>query len=731
MALRHATWRVSGLDCPDCAATLNKSLERVPGVMCADLNFATGLLLVDFGLDTDPRAAVATEVQRAGYGLAPCEGCEETGAVTVRGPGVWGRHRTTIAVAGSGAGGVVGWVLSLVTGAGMIAPALGDRLAIAAYLVGVVFGLLLLLPRALTSVRARAVDMNALMVVAVVGAVALGEYSEATAVVFLFSIGGWLEARAVQRTRGSIRELMELSPTVARVRREGVIVETSPGDVALGETVIIRPGERFPLDGVVSNGLSAADEAAITGESVPVDKAEGDRVFAGTLNTVGLLEVTTTAPESDSTLARIVYLVEEAAAAKAPTQLLIDRFSRYYTPSVVALAIAVATVPVVVTGAGGDSAAWSLWIGRALVVLVTACPCALVISTPVALVSAISRAARAGVLVKGGAFLELAAKTRAVAFDKTGTLTTGRLSVARVQAADGWDSLAVLRLAASLEVHSAHPLARAVVRHAETRGVVPYDVHGLAETPGRGVSGHVEDAAVSLVSPTYAGEIARFDDGFDAQLEAAELEGLTVLVLVRDSAAIGFLGVSDEWRSDSHQVVEALSATGIQHTALLTGDNERTAAAIAGRAGVSAFEARLLPEDKVDAVRRLQSSFGVVAMVGDGVNDAPALAVADVGIAMGAAGSDTALEAADVALMSDDLTVLPGFFALGRATVAVIKQNVAFSLVIKAAVLVAAVAGIANMWLAVFADTGVALLVILNSMRLLGGPWTGVPRRVE
>jgi Cd2+/Zn2+-exporting ATPase len=723
--LGHATWRLSGLDCPDCAQTLSKAVAFIPGVMSADLNYASGLLLVDYGSELDPRADVVSAVLRAGYGISPGEGAGGEGEASVS---FWSLHRTTVAVVGSGAAGLLGWILSAWSVAGLIAPQASGILSVACYLIAVAFGLVLLLPRALTSLRARSIDMNALMIVAVAGAVALGEYSEAAAVVFLFAIGGWLESRAVARTRGSIRELMELAPQFARVRRAGAIVECLPSDVVLGEDVVVRPGERFPLDGVVATGASAADEAAITGESIPVDKSAGDRVFAGTLNTVGLLEVTVTAPSSDSTIARIVYLVEEAAAAKAPTQLLVDRFSRIYTPAVVALAAAVCVVPVVATGAVGDPAVWSLWLGRALVVLVTACPCALVISTPVALVSAISRAAREGVLVKGGAFLELAAKTQAVAFDKTGTLTTGRLNVVRAHAVEGRDPLEIVALAASLEAHSAHPLARAVVHDAKARGLVALPVADLSELPGRGVNGRVAGAHLSLVSPVFASEIASVSADLTTRFAAAEADGLTVLVLAESGTAIGFLGVSDEWRRESREVVNGLRAGGIVHTALLTGDNERTAAAIAERAGVSSFQARLLPQDKVDAVQTLKARYGVVAMVGDGVNDAPALASADIGIAMGAAGSDTALEAADVALMSEDLSALPGFFALGRSTIAVIKQNVAFSLVVKIAVLVAAVFGIANMWFAVFADTGVALLVIVNSMRLLGGSWAGTAR---
>jgi Cd2+/Zn2+-exporting ATPase len=721
-ALRHARWRVTGLDCPDCAQTLSKAIATISGVTCADLNYASGLLLIDYVAGADPRAAVVAAVRGGGYGVVAGEGAGPSGDTQ---QSFWNRHRTTIAVVGSGVAGVVGWALSASSGAGAIPVDIGRALSVAAYLCAVAFGLVLLLPRALTSLRGRTVDMNALMIIAVFGAIALGEYAEAAAVVFLFAIGGWLESRAVARTRGSIRKLMELTPQIARVRRDGVIVESIPEAVCVGETVVVRPGERFPLDGVVSSGASAADEAAITGESVPVDKSSGDRVFAGSLNTIGLLEVTVTSSASDSTLARIVYLVEEAAAAKAPTQLLIDRFTRWYTPVVVALAAAVWIVPVVVTGGLADPAVWGLWLSRALVVLVTACPCALVISTPVALVSAISRAARAGVLVKGGAFLELAAKTRAVAFDKTGTLTTGRLDVVRAHAIAGRDPLDVVRLAASLETNSTHPLAAAVVRDAMARGLSTRQIEDLIELPGRGVSGELDGHRLSLVSPAFAEEMSSLDTEFGNMVASAESDGLTVLVLVEAGVAIGFLGVSDEGRAESRQVLGNLTAVGIEHTALLTGDNERTAAAVAKRAGVSAFQARLLPQDKVAAVKRLQSRYGVVAMVGDGVNDAPALATADLGIAMGAAGSDTALEAADVALMSDDLSALPGIFVLGRKTVSIIKQNVGFSLVVKVLVLVAAVLGIANMWLAVFADTGVALLVILNSMRLLGGSWAG------
>ena len=720
-AVVRATWRISGLDCPDCAQTLSRVVERIPGVTCAELNYASGLLLVDYVADFDPRPGVVTSVMRSGYGISAVGDEGRTGGAVT---GVWARHRTTVAVIGSGGATLLGWLLSLSLVVAL-APDAAPLLSVASYLAAVALGMIILLPRALASVRARVVDMNALMVMAVVGALALGEYSEAAAVVFLFSVGGWLESRAVARTRTSISRLMDLAPQVVRVRRSGAIVEVAPEGVAIGETMVVRPGERFSLDGEVSKGASSADQAAITGESVPVDKGVGDSVYAGSLNTIGLLEVTVTATASDSALARIVYLVEEATASKAPVQLLVDRFSRVYTPAVVVLALGVWVLPVLSTGGMYDAAAWTLWLSRALVVLVTACPCALVISTPVALVSAISRASRAGVLVKGGVFLELGAGTRAVAFDKTGTVTTGRLKVVRAHSVTGLDPMELIALASSLEAHSSHPLARAVVADAERRHLSPLPVEELTELPGRGVSGVVGGRRLALVSPTFAAEMATVTPEFAETVLAAEAEGLTVLVLVESATAIGFLGVADQWRPETRAVVGALRAAGIVHTALLTGDNEHTAAAVAGRAGISSFQARLMPHDKLDAIERLKARYGIVAMVGDGVNDAPALAAADIGIAMGAAGSDTALEAADVALLSDDIAALPGFFALGRATVRIIRANIAFSLAIKLAVLVAAVLGMASMWLAVFADTGVALLVIMNSMRLLGGAWAG------
>ncbi len=702
-----------------------KSVSLVSGVVSADLNFASGTLLIEYEADADPRGRVVAVVERSGHGIVPVgETRESTGDVASR---PWmARNRTTIAVVGSGVFSLAGWALA----------EMSPQASAVAYLLAVLMGFSLLAPRALASVRARSVDMNVLMMIAVVGAFGIGAYSEAATVVFLFALGGWLESRALARTRSSIRDLMSLAPQIARVRRGSQVVEVGPDDVLVGELIIVRPGERIALDGVIALGFSAIDEAPITGEPIPADKSAGDPVYAGSLNTSGLLEVTVTAEAADSTLARIVFQVEEAQAARAPVQLVVDRFSRIYTPLAVGLAVVIAVGGPLITSAlqgapVGDLALWSEWFYRALVVLVAACPCALVISTPVTLVSAISRAARDGVLVKGGAFLEQAARVRAIAFDKTGTLTAGRPAVRRVHAEDDLDADEILALAASLEANSTHPLARAVLAEAQRVQLSQLSATDVVEQPGRGVSGTVGGRRLHLVSPIFAEELVRIPAGLATLIEEAENAGMTILVLAEDCRApLGFLGVADAARKEAPVAIAALKRGGIEQLVMLTGDNERTAAAVAHRLGLATHMARLLPADKVVAVQRLKERWGVVAMVGDGVNDAPALAAADIGIAMGAAGSDTALETADVALMADDLTALPGFFALGRRTLAIIRQNVAFSVFIKIVVLVAAVFGYANMWLAVFADTGVALLVIANGMRLLAKSSAGSGRLV-
>jgi len=681
------------------------SVAAVNGVHSADVNFASGLLTFEYDAAVDPRTAVVTLVRGTGHGV------EQLGEHAEDSPqqSWWERNRATAAISASGLLIVVGWVLGTF---GTPAPA-----STVLYALAILAGGLITWRRAFVSIRARMLDMNVLMTIAVIGAAAIGEWQEGATVIFLFALGGWLESRSLERTRRSIRDLLAFEPEQARVRRAEREELVAPADVRVGETLIVRPGERVALDGVIASGASALDEAPITGESIPADKGAGDRVFAGSLNTSGLLEVEVTALSTDSTLTRIIYLVEEAQAAKAPSQQFVDRFSRLYTPIVVWLAVGVATVPPVAAWAlGAEWGGFESWLYRALVLLVISCPCALVISTPVAIVSAITRASRDGVLIKGGAFLEIAAKVRAIAFDKTGTLTHGHPVVVELSAEEPH---AFLALAASLEANSNHPLARAVVAEAEREGVSLQPVNDFEELPGRGVGGVVAGRKLRLVSPSFAAEIGQVSNTISQHILLAEEAGRTVFVLLDDGEALGYLAVADEVRTNASDTMQRLRSAGIEHLVMLTGDNERTAEAVATIAGLTESRARLLPGDKTSAVAELQERYGVVAMIGDGVNDAPALATADLGIAMGAAGSDTAVETADVALMRDDLSALPGFFDLGRRTVANIRQNVALSIVVKLVVLVLAVFGKATLWMAVFADTGVALIVIANGLRLL------------
>lgn len=707
-------FHVTGLDCPDCAKTVVKSVRALAGVVSAELNFASGTLVLVREPGADVAAEVARAIERSGHGAIPLRGVAEVGAEATP-PTWWRRHRTESAVVGSGLFGLAAWAAGL-AGAGEPTVRVLFALAIAA-------GWTLLLPRALNSLRIRSVDMNVLMLVAVTGAALAGDLGEAATVVFLFALGGMLESRALARTRTSIRSLMELAPRTVRVRRGGVLAELALDDVLIGEVFVVRPGERVALDGVIRTGMAHVDEAPVTGEPVPVAKQPGDAVYAGSLATDGLLDIEATALATDSTVARIVHLVEEAQSARAPMQQIVDRFSAVYTPVVVSLAVALAVLPPL---AGVLlNAPWASpheWFMRALVLLVVSCPCALVISTPVTIVSAIGRAGRDGVLVKGGAVLELAARVRAVAFDKTGTLTQGRPRLDAVLCAHGLAPDDVLALAASLAAHSTHPLSRAVHDAALERSLALTAAADVAELPGRGVSARLEGAESLLVSPAFAEEIARIPVDLAAAVASAEDAGSTVLVLVRDGAALGALALSDTPRAGLPALTRRLAAGGIEHLVMLTGDNERTAAAIAAHAGLTAHMARLLPAEKVDAVARLKERYGTVAMVGDGINDAPALATADVGIAIGAAASDVALETADVALLGDDLRALPGFFELARSAVSTIRANIVFSLAVKLGVLVLAFLGIATLWMAVFADTGVALLVIANGMRLLRAP---------
>jgi Cd2+/Zn2+-exporting ATPase len=603
-----------------------------------------------------------------------------------------------------------------------------------------------------TLITTRTLDINLLMTVAAGGALLIGEYAEGAAVVFLFALGNALEGYTMDRARQSIRALMRLAPETARVLRPTVtrdwrleigeadghsqspisnlqsLVETVvPIDqVRVGEVIVIRPGDRVPLDAAVQAGESAVDQAPITGESVPVAKAAGAELFAGSINGEGALEARVTRLARESTLARIIHMVEEAQSRKSRAQRFIDVFAKYYTPAVIALAVLVALLPPLIAGGG-----WGEWLYRALVLLVIACPCALVISTPVSVVSAISAAARAGVLFKGGAALEAAGGLKAIAFDKTGTLTAGRPTITDVIEIRDWrlevgdndtdrqsPSSNLLQLAAAVEQRSAHPLARAIVAEAESCGLVIPPATDFRSSGGRGASATVNGHAVAIGNRAMFAASALAPE-VEAQLAELERAGRTTMLVECDGAICGVLGAADQPRAESRAAVAALKRQGIARVAMLTGDAAPVAERVGSAVGVDEVRAALLPGDKLDAIGALEARHGSIGMVGDGVNDAPALARATVGIAMGGAGSDAALETADVTLMADDLGKLPFAIGLSRNARQIILQNVAFALAVKAVFLVATLLGVATLWMAVFADTGAALIVIANGMRLL------------
>jgi Cd2+/Zn2+-exporting ATPase len=583
---------------------------------------------------------------------------------------------------------------------------------------------------------ARSLDMNALMTIAAVGAIFVGEWAEGAVAMFLFSLGNTLEGYTMDRARNAIRGLMDLSPRRATLIHENQEEQVPVEDLQVGDRILVRPGERIPMDGLVLTGESAVNQASITGESVPVEKAPGSEVFAGTVNGQRALTVRVSRLAADTTIARIIKMVEEAQAQKAPSQRFVDRFARVYTPLVIAIAVAIAVLPPLVgwlAGAGAFDLLLGEWVYRALVLLVIACPCALVISTPVSILSAIASAARAGVLIKGGAHLEALGALKVIAFDKTGTLTAGQPQVVDVRCVDHADGLdwracpdcrRMLADAAAIERQSEHPLALAVVQTAQALDlarVLPM-AEGVEALTGRGVRGRVDGHGLLVGTHTYIHE--NDPDLVDSPLcdavHAAQAAGQTAMVVRDDCCGVrGYIAVADTLRPEVQAVMGALERMGIERTVMLTGDNQATAQAIAQAAGVDAVQADLLPEDKVAAIEALLDEYEAVAMVGDGVNDAPALARASVGIAMGAAGTDTALETADVALMADDLGKLPFAVNLSRRARAIIRQNVVLSLGIKAVFLALALGGMATLWMAVFADMGASLIVTLNGMRLL------------
>jgi len=582
------------------------------------------------------------------------------------------------------------------------------------FLASTAFGLLAISRKTLAALRTRSLDINVLMVIAVAGAIVLRQFGEAASVVFLFAVAQSLEAMTLERARTAIRALMALAPADALVRDARGERRVPLDNVKVGDVLVVRPGDKIPLDGAVVAGESEVNQAPITGESLPIDKTPGDRVFAGTINGRGALDIRVTRLQRDTTLARIIHLVERAQAQRAPAQSIVERFAHVYTPAVIALAIALAVFPPLVTGAD-----WHTWLYRALVLLVVSCPCALVISTPVSVVAALAGAARKGVLIKGGVHLERASTVRCVAFDKTGTLTRGAPEVVAVVTLNGATAPAVVGLASAVEQRSSHPIARAIVDYAAAERIASAPALNVVSLGGRGAEGDVDGSHVVLGNARLFDERRMGTPDIRTHLDRLSASGQTPVLVARDSTPIGILAVADRPRPSSRDAVDLLREQGVDNIVMLSGDSKGTAAAVAASLGVDEVRAELLPEDKVTAVEELRKKYGSVAMVGDGVNDAPALATADIGIVMGAAGSDAALETADIALMADELLRIPYAIRLSRRTLRNIRTNLAISVVMKAAFVVAAVAGVATLWMAVVADTGASVIVIANALRLL------------
>jgi Cd2+/Zn2+-exporting ATPase len=704
----HQTIDLRDLDCPDCAASIEKAVTRLNGVLWAGANFAAAQIHVEY----DRKLVSLRDICRTaeGHGVRACpiggplanrEDCADTGSSW------WRENRRSISLAVMAGLMAIAWFTP--------APARIGLLALTT-LVGA-------LPTALAgfrALRARALDMNGLMTLAVVGAAAVGDWWEAASVVALFSLGGLLQAGAMERTRRSIRGLMDLSPRTARVIRGGTMSDIPVERVLVDDTVLVKPGERIPVDGEILQGGSAINEAPITGESVPRDKSAGDEVFAGTLNGAAALHVRAVRAAKDTTLARILHRVEEAQAQRAPAQQLIDRFARIYTPLVVATAVLVAVIPPLAASfTVGFAGSWHAWFMKALALLIIACPCALVISTPVAIVTAIGSASRRGALIKGGVFLEELGRMKALLYDKTGTLTLGRFRLEEAVALDGRSESHVLAIAAAVESHSEHPLAAAFEEENHARnGHRHLKVEQFESLTGLGARAVVEGIEYSVGSAKMMESRGLSLEGVTDRIEALEAGGATVVVLADSTRPIALFALADTPREAAAAAIEELRSLGIAHQALVTGDNPRAAARVAESVGLTEWVASLLPEEKLAYVRDMQAKFGAVGMIGDGINDAPSLAAANVGIVMGAAGTDVAMETADIALMGDDLSRLPFLIRLSRRSSRIIRQNIGFSLATKLVLVGAAVTVGVPLWLAVAGDTGVSLLVTLNALRL-------------
>jgi Cd2+/Zn2+-exporting ATPase len=702
---KRTSLHVTGIDCAEEVSLIRRALKPLPGVSDVRVNILSGKTIITHDKTVTPELLIDA-IAKAG--LKAARDLEKKEPVEAR-----AQKRRLISVGMSGLFIAMGLLVHWLE--------LGPEWPHIALFVGAILtGGWFIFPKAVAAARRLAPDMNLLMSVAVVGAAAIGQWSEAAAVTFLFGLSELLEAFSVQRARRAIESLMQLTPETALLKRGDAFEEVPVDQMNVDDIFAVKSGARVPLDGQVISGASAVNQAPITGESMPVEKQAGDEVFAGTINGEGSLEVRATKRASDTMLAKIIHLVEEAQSQKAPSQQFVDIFAKYYTPSVMVLALLVFLVPPLVFGG-----AWFTWTYRALVLLVIACPCALVISTPVSIVSGLTAMARRGVLIKGGAFLESIGKLRALALDKTGTITEGRPRVREIFRFSDSTDQEIVRIAAAIDTHSNHPLALAVVNYANERGIEFPRSQNYQSRSGKGAEAQIDGHRYFVGNHRFTHEMAICSDEIERQLDDIQTRAQSVVVVGHMPHAdckgevIGILAIGDAIRENAPQAIRDLHTAGIRKVVMLSGDNRRTVDAIAREVGIDEAHGDLLPDQKIERVRALLAEHKYAGMIGDGVNDAPAMAVATVAIAMGAAGTDTAIETADIALMKDDLSKIAETIQLGRRTLRIIQFNIAFALAIKAVFLILALIGYTSLWLAIAADTGATLIVVANALRLL------------
>lgn len=717
------TYRIKGLDCAEETSALKKTVGKLPGLSTLDFNLIDGTMTVESDVGPIEEQAILNAVRQAGLEAVPVDETCPSGACAVE-EGWWKKRGRAVMCWSSGALMLMGFLSHAFMHGNLWHALVGGEGAahhefplsvIFFYVAAVVTGCWFVAPKAWLALRRLRADMNLLMTIAVVGAMIIGQWFEAATVAFLFAFSLLLESWSVGRARRAIRSLVNMTPSTARYicPHDGDIMEKPVAQIPLGATVLVRPGERIPLDGIITKGRTSVNQAPITGESIPVAKEPGDEVFAGTINEDGAIEFKATKLAADTTLARIIRMVEQAQSRRAPVEQWVEKFARYYTPAMIAVAFLVAVVPPLFGGI------WSQWFYEALVMLVIACPCALVISTPVSIVAALTAAARAGVLIKGGAFLEAAGRVTVFALDKTGTLTKGNPEVQEIIALNGHTQVELLARAAALEMHSEHPLAAAVLRKAQAENVIPLVVQDFRAIKGRGAEAMIEGRLFWVGSHRLLHEKGVEESEIHAHAQRMEDAGHSIIVVGSDRHVCGLISVADAIRLEAADLILQLKAAGVRHVVMLTGDNQGTADAVGRAVGVDEVRAELLPEDKMLAIQELSLSHGSVAMVGDGVNDAPALATAAIGIAMGTAGTDAAIETADIALMSDDLARLPWLVRHARRSLRIVRQNIVFALGLKAVFMVLALLQVATLWMAIAADMGASLLVIFNALRLL------------